>query len=141
MIDFCISPLAARFFEADSELDRFDVLCDAAMRYSPPDNIKKGENRVLSCQTNTWISLGYDGALRLYVESDSLYVKGLCLVLSEIAERCDVSILSKGVGFADECQRRGLITESRRKGLLSVENEIIKYSNNILFGGQNEKSH
>ena len=132
MEDKLISPLAARLFEIDNELDRFDFLALAALGAPTLDKSELTENnRLVSCETKTWFKLGYDGAVRLTVESDSLFVKGLCIVLSEIAALSDTETLARGIGFADECYRRGIINDARRRGLLSLEEKIKEYITQI----------
>ena len=94
MEDKLISPLAARLFEIDNELDRFDFLALTALGAPTLDKSELTENnRLVSCETKTWFKLGYDGAVRLTVESDSLFVKGLCIVLSEIAALSELPAL------------------------------------------------
>ena len=132
MEDKLITPLAARLFEIDNELDRFDFLALAALGAPTLDKSELTENnRLVSCETKTWFKLGYDGAVRLTVESDSLFVKGLCIVLSEIAALSDTETLARGIGFADECYRRGIINDARRRGLLSLEEKIKEYITQI----------
>ena len=128
MEDKLITPLAARLFEIGNELDRFDFLALAALGAPTLDKSELTENnRLVSCETKTWFKLGYDGAVRLTVESDSLFVKGLCLVLAEIAAQSDAETLAQGIGFADECYARGIINDARRRGLLSLEEKIKEY--------------
>lgn len=135
MEDKLISPLAARLFEIDNELDRFDFL---AMTALGAPSLEKSElteeNRLVSCETKTWYRLDFDGAVRLTVESDSLFVKGLCVVLAEIAALSDKKTLLRGIGFADECFDRGIVSDARRRGLLSLENEIKKYIKSVTEG-------
>ena len=142
MEDKLISPLAARLFEIDNELDRFDFLALAALGAPTLDKSELTENnRLVSCETKAWYKLDYDGAVRLTVESDSLFVKGLCIVLAEIVALTDEKTLAQGIGFADECHRRGIINDARRRGLLSLEEKIIKYINQIQKERPNEKSN
>ena len=142
MEDKLISPLAARLFEIDNELDRFDFLALAALGAPTLDKSELcEESRLVSCETKTWYKLDYDGAVRLTVESDSLFVKGLCVVLAEIAALSDTETLARGIGFADECYRRGIINDARRRGLLSLEEKIKKYITQIPKERPNEKSN
>lgn len=142
MEDKLISPLAARLYEIGNELDRFDFLALTALAAPTLDKSElTEENRLVSCETKTWYKLDYNGAVRLTVESDSLFVKGLCVVLSEIAALSDTETLARGIGFADECYRRGIINDARRRGLLSLEEKIIKYITQIQKENANEKSN
>lgn len=132
MKDSIITPIAARLFEIDNELDRFDFLALLSLNAPPfPSEYKTDENRLVSCETKTWYKLEYNGAVRLYVESDSLFVRGSCLVLADIVAAADAKTLSCGIGFADECYARGIINDARRRGLLSLEEKIKKYINTI----------
>ena len=142
MKDKLISPLAARLFEIGNELDRFDFLALTALGAPTLDKSELcEENRLVSCETKTWFRLDYDGAVRLTVESDSLFVKGLCVVLAEIAALSDTKTLAQGIGFADECFSRGIINDARRRGLLSLEEKIKKYIAQISKERPNEKSN
>ena len=142
MTDKLISPLSKRLFEIDNDLDRFDFLALLALN-SPafPDELKTEEHRLPACETKTWYALNYDGAVRLSFESDSLFVKGLCAVLSEIVSLGDVETLASGIGFADECYERKIINDARRLGLSSLEEKIKTYTKTIIKEKQNEKSN
>ena len=132
MKDNFITPLAARLFEIDNELDRFDFLALLSLNAPPfPTEYKTDENRLVSCETKTWYKLDYYGTVRLSIESDSLFVRGLCLVLADIVSTADAKMLSRGIGFADECYSRGIVNDARRRGLLSLEEIIKKYINTV----------
>ena len=131
------SELAKQLFAADNDLDRFDILAGAALLSDKfPDEFKTEEHRLAACDTKTWFYLDFDGGIRLYAESDSLFVKGLCIVLADIVSKTSKEGLAHGIGFADECYARGIIDGSRRKGLLSLEDEIINFSNK--YYGENK---
>lgn len=129
--------LIEKLFECDNDLDRFDILAMAALgapKY--PDGKKTDEYRVRSCETNTWFCC--EGG-EFFAESDSLFVKGLCLALIDATR--GLPDKATDIGFADECFERGIITKRRRDGLYGVEVEIIKYLNIKNGENQNEKSH
>lgn len=126
------SELAKELFKTDSELDRFDLLTGYAFAVAKfPEEKKTDENRLLSCQTRTWYLLEYKSGLRLIVESDSLFVKGLCAVLADIAAKMTAEDAGNSIGFADECYKRKIIDGERRKGLLSLEDIILKFAKDI----------
>ena len=78
------SELAIQLFAADNDLDRFDILAGAALLSDKfPDEFKTEEHRLAACDTKTWFYLDFDEGIRLYAESDSLFVKGLCQEVSE----------------------------------------------------------
>ena len=126
------SELAKELFRTDNELDRFDLLTGYAFSAAKfPEEKKTDENRLLSCETKTWYLLGYDNGLRLVAESDSLFVKGLCAVLADIATKITAEDAGRDIGFADECYKQGIIDGERRKGLLSLEVKIKKFAKEI----------
>ncbi|MBQ7646211.1 MAG: hypothetical protein IJS94_02975 [Clostridia bacterium] len=43
----------------------------------------------------------------------------------------DEKTLSDRIGFADECYARGIVNDARRRGLVSLENKIKEYIQNI----------
>ena len=136
MVNFEISPLAVKLFGISNELDRFDFLTDVALAADKfPPELKTDEHRLRSCETKTWYSLDFDGAVRLNIESDSLFVKGLCLVLADVVKNASPGEIKSGIGFAEKCFDEKIITDDRRKGLSSLENEIIKFANKISTGG------
>ena len=131
-------PLIEKLFLCDNELDRFDVLAMAALNAPKyPEEKKTDEYRVRSCQTKTWFFIGDDGN-DYYVESDSLFIKGLCVALIEAAKKTSAD--AKKIGFADELYARGIISIDRRNGLVGIEEKIIKHINNPKESN-NEKSH
>ena len=131
------SELAMKLFSLENELDRFDLLTDAAFAAARfPEEYKTEENRLLSCETRTWYRLGFDGRINLTVESDSLFVKGLCAVLADIAKKItprDIGAFDTGssIGFADACFAKGVIDAERRKGLSSLEEKITEYAKEV----------
>lgn len=132
MKDNLITPLAARLFEIDNELDRFDFLALLSLNAQPfPREYKTDENRLVSCETKTWYNLEYDGAVRLSVDSDSLFVRGLLIVLADIISNSDKKTIADGIGFADECYARNIINDARRRSIISLENIIKKYITTI----------
>ncbi len=119
------SGLIKRLFAADNELDRFDILTEAAFSAEKfPDEWKTDENRLSSCETRTWFRLVRDGGVKLLAESDSLFVKGLCKALGEAAKDLRPG---EDIGFAEACFARGIIDAGRRDGLLSLERKIIEF--------------
>ena len=123
------SELAVKLFATENELDRVDLLTDvafAAERF--PDRLKTGENRLVSCETRTWYRLEFDGKIRLLAESDSVFIKGLCAVLADIAAKIDIADPPVKIGFADECFSRGIIDLKRKNGLSLLEEKIIAFA-------------
>ena len=136
MVNFEISPLAVKLLGISNELDRFDFLTDVALAADKfPPELKTDEHRLRSCETKTWFKIDFNGAVRLQIESDSLFVKGLCLVLGDIVKNASTDEITKGIGFAEKCFNEKIITDDRRKGLSSLENEIIKFTTTIKTGG------
>lgn len=121
-------------FSIDNDLDRFDFLAVKALKAPPfPENEKTDENSIPACETASWCIIeNIDGKIRLLCESDSLFVKGLIIVLGEVLEESGVKAYKNGyIGFADECFERGIISVSRREGLFSLEKRITEYLNRI----------
>ena len=121
------SPHWAQLEACAGELDRFDLLCDWAM--SEPGLERSACNKIskiASCDTGLWCRVGcVSGRLVVEVESDSLFVKGLALLLREQAQ----SVSSKA--FADDPPRlgeallaRGWIPMERARGLEEMEARI-----------------
>ena len=126
------SALAQKLFSTENELDRFDLLTGAAFAAAGfPAEAKTEQNRLLSCETKTWYLLSFDGEIRLSVESDSLFVKGLCAVLAEIARTITPADVGGSIGFADECFKNGVTDANRRRGLSSLEEKIIAFAKEV----------
>ena len=133
------SALAVKILSTENELDRFDLLTEAALSAEAfPEEYKTNENRLLSCETRTWYRLGYDGYVKLTAESDSLFVKGLCCIIADIAKRIRPCDVCRRIGFADACFEKGVIDAGRRKGLISLEEKTSEYAKEVL---KNEKSN
>ena len=123
------SELALKLLSTENELDRFDMLTDAAFAAEKfPERLKTDENRLVSCETKTWYRLEFDGKIKLLAESDSVFVKGLCAVLADIAAKIGKEDLPAKIGFADECFSKGIIDIKRRNGLNYLEEKIIAFA-------------
>lgn len=113
----------ARLFECDNELDRFDFLALSALTAPKyPTDKKTNDHRVRSCETNTWLYIDVEGSV--FVESDSLFLKGLIVLFADAAHETH----DGAEGFFEECFRRGIITAKRLDGLKETENIILKRS-------------
>ena len=77
------------------------------------------ERRFLGCQSNLWVELGcQEGRLSLSVDSDTLIVKGLAVMLADIVTGCtpqEVYFTSCGTEGNNWAIRRG-VELNRRKG-------------------------
>ncbi|MBO4217865.1 MAG: SufE family protein [Clostridia bacterium] len=122
------SEIAMKLFSLDNELDRFDFLAMEALKSKFPDAMKTDANRLFECETKTWYYLEFDCRVRLYADSDSLFVKGLCAVLSDTAAKIGRDEAEKKIGFAEECFRRGIIDGKRLRGLSALEDEISAFA-------------
>ena len=121
------SDLIKKIFGCDNELDRFDILALEALKAPKyPAKKKTDEYRAASCDTKTWICPAEDYG-DFYVESDSLFVKGLCVAMIEAIKNIPAG--AEKTGFADECYERGIVTVRRRDGLRGIEEIILKYLN------------
>ena len=59
------------------------------------------ERRFLGCQSNLWVELGcQEGRLSLSVDSDTLIVKGLAVMLAEIVTGCTPQEVAQGENHA-----------------------------------------
>lgn len=110
------------------ELDRFDLLCDWAMsepglERSACDKISK----IVSCDTGLWCRVGCAGGrLIVEVESDSLFVKGLALLLREQAQAVSPRSFSENPPHLGEALlARGWIPMERARGLGEMEARIL----------------
>ena len=123
------SELAVKLLSTENELDRFDMLTDAAFAAEKfPERSKTEENRLVSCETKTWCVLEFDGKVKLLAESDSIFVKGLCAILADIAAKLEKADLATGIGFADACFSKGIIDVKRKNGLEYLEKKIIAFA-------------
>lgn len=106
----------------DNELDQFDYICLLALKAQPmPQEYKKEKNRIVSCDSKLWYWTGcVNGENVIYVDSDSLYVKGLAIIVVSCIQ--EGSQLISGIG--DFLYEKKLADEKRRNSMKELEKRI-----------------
>lgn len=76
------------------------------------------ERRFLGCQSNLWVELGcQEGRLSLSVDSDTLIVKGLAVMLADIVTGCTPQEVAQGdISLYQKLGLEVALTSVRRSG-------------------------
>lgn len=103
----------------EDEFDQYSYLMQLAGRRPELCQVeRREENRFLGCQSNLWVELACrEGVLALSVDSDTLIVKGLAVLLAEAVTGCTAREVAQGDIWL--FQRLGLevaLTPVRRSG-------------------------
>ena len=129
--EFCrLAPLAG-YLALDNELDRFDYVTELAFQAPGiPKACLKEENRVKACDSRLWYGLSIaDGSVALTVESDSLFVKGLAVILSGLVAKLPVNVLAREpLGLGALLCRGGFIPPARERGLDELERQVCAFA-------------
>lgn len=126
------SPHWAQLEACSGELDRFDLLCDWAM--SEPGLERTDCNKIskiASCDTGLWCRVRCaSGRLAVEVQSDSLFVKGLALLLREQAQGVSLkAFVDDPPHLGEALLARGWIPMERARGLAEMEARIVAVAN------------
>ena len=110
------------------ELDRFDLLCDWAMMEPGLEQAACNKiSKIASCDTGLWCRVGCAcGRLVIEVQSDSLFVKGLALLLCELAQSVTPqAFVEEPPRLGEALLARGWIPMERARGLGEMEARIL----------------
>jgi len=122
------SPHWEQLIACPGELDRFDLLCDWAMSASslPQDACNK-ISKISACDTGLWCRVACEnGRLTVAVESDSLFVKGLALLLAELSQSVTPqALLAAPPTLGEALLARRWIPLERARGLAEMEDRIL----------------
>lgn len=122
------SPHWAQLEACPSELDRFDLLCDWAMMEPGLERTACNKiSKITGCDTGLWCRARcVSGRLEVEVQSDSLFVKGLALLLRELAQSVSSQVFSADPPCLGEALlARGWIPLERARGLGEMEARIL----------------
>lgn len=124
-------PCVREFLSLDNELDRFDYAASLALSSPglPPEACTE-QTRIPACDSGLYFRFSYqDGRILLTAQSRSLFVLGLCVMLSEVVRECPPQCLArKEIGLAALLDRRGLIPPERRRGLADLEARVMSFA-------------
>ena len=127
MINSEYGEAVGQLLQLDNEMDQFDYLWMLALQ-SPgmPDAEKTEEARVAACDSRLWCRVEErEGQVSMRVDSDSLFVKGLALLLKTETERRDrTQLVTKPLMLSDDLYARGIMDAKRRDGMREMQDRV-----------------
>ena len=111
----------------DNDFDIFEYVTDIAFNSEFKEEICTIDNKLENCETNVYYKIHMeDQKVILNLESDSLFIKGLYCIYSEMIYNLSVKeILS--LNYYDFLKEKHILPYDRYKGLKEVENKIKEY--------------
>ena len=113
---------AARFAALPDDFDRYTLLMQLAMESPGLPEEEKGEgSRFPGCRSNLWYRLEEGDCLRLLTDSDTLIVKGLASLLSNLVTgRTPAEVVKAEITLFDTLQIEVALTPERREGFAQL---------------------
>lgn len=125
---YCIDTFA----KLDDEYDQFDYLISISLtsEIKLDKTLRNEKNLIKNCKSNLWIIIKkeMDGTINIRVDSDSLILKGLLLVIKNIYQGLNKEEIKKSSFKLMEYVKVGDLLSNKRKD--SIE-EIISKINEI----------
>lgn len=111
----------------DNDFDRFEYITDIALGMKDFSDIRKEENKIKNCETGVYYRISEkDGKYVFELESDSLYIKGLYCIYSEIVYNLGVNEIIN-LHYYDFLKSNDILPYDRYKGLGSVEEKFKEF--------------
>lgn len=116
-----------KILEFDNDFDRFEYITDIALEMKEFPEIRTEDNKIKNCETGVYYRISEeDGKYRLELESDSLYIKGLYCIYSEMVYNLGVDEIMN-LHYYDFLKSNGILPYDRYKGLGNVEEKLKEF--------------
>lgn len=116
--------------------DQYSWLVAKSAQLAPlPEALRREENLVAGCQSRVWLALlrRPDGTLALAADSDTLILRGVLALFSELAEgRSAAELAGASWDFLDGSDLAAALTDRRSAGLAAIAEEIRKKASALL---------
>lgn len=130
-IEHTEAEIVEEFLLFDSWDDKYEYIIDLGKKLAPlPEEDKKEENKVKSCQSTVWLVADLsDGKVIYKAESDAVIVKGLISMLIRVLSgHAPDEILNAKMDFINQIGMTSHLAQTRSNGLLAMVKQMKHYA-------------
>lgn len=122
-----------QFAQIEDEFDKYTwMMCLAGRLPKARKDLCREENLLKDCQSRVWFMLYFeDGKIRLEADSDTLIVKGILYMLTELFDgRTPEEILESEITLFERLDVESVLSGERKAGMAALTGKVREFARN-----------